>query len=191
MNVTGWEDATWILHDLTVPLDEAAAEDGPRERRRWQEVSSVDFDVALRESRWPPNGRYLLSQNWPGISVEEGTFDGESLAALLALLIEVSRPDAACFAFYGQLPANDYDAPTVLEGPLSAIPDLTRDPRFRGWSPSNWWPADRSWFVWTSYDLEATKVSGPRSLIDSVRAHPALETVEWQQHDENDRSEAG
>lgn len=192
MDVMCWEDATWILHDLTVPLDKASAEDGPRERRRWQEVSSVDFEVALRENRWPPNSRYLLKdQNWPDICVEEGVFDGESFAVLFEILIDISGPDGACFAFYGQVPANDYDTPTVLEGPLSAIPGLTQDTEFRELSPSNWWPADRSWFVWTDYDLTATKVSGPRSLIDRIRAHPSLETAEWQRPNENHLSAAG
>jgi hypothetical protein len=148
----------------------------------------VDFELALLESRWPPNSRYLISQNWPAISVEEGVFDGESLGALLKILIDASGPDASCFAFYGQVPANDYDEPTVLEGSLSAISGLTRVPEFRELSPSNWWPTDRSWFVWTDYDLTATKVSGPRTLIDRIRAHPSLETVEWQRPGEDDVS---
>jgi hypothetical protein len=50
---------------------------------------------------------YLISQNWPETCVVEGVFDGESLAALLKLLIEVSGPDAACLAFYGQAPINN------------------------------------------------------------------------------------
>lgn len=192
MDMTGWEDSTWILHDLTVPLGNASGEDAPRERRRWREVSSVDFEVASRENRWPPGTRYLLGgKTWPDICVEEGVFDGESQAALLEILNDVSGPEAACFAFYGQVSAHDYGTPIVLEGPLSAIPTVAQAQVFREATASNWWPANRSWFVWTDYDLTATKVSGSRSLIERIRANPSLETVEWQQPDENDLSEAG
>lgn len=45
--------------------------------------------------------------------------------------------------------------------------------------PNNIWPHDRSWFVYTDYDLPGTKVSGPDQLIASVAADGALETVHF------------
>ena len=38
---------------------------------------------------------------------------------------------------------------------------------------------DRSWFIWTDYDLEGTKVSGSKPLVEAIKSHPTLETVDW------------
>nr|CTQ90460.1 hypothetical protein [Kibdelosporangium sp. MJ126-NF4] len=46
-------------------------------------------------------------------------------------------------------------------------------------TPSNLWPADRSWFVYTDWDLWATRISGPPELIAAVTAHSELETTRW------------
>lgn len=182
MDVPGWEDDTWILHDLTVPIDLSDREEGPRFRRRWRDVTDKDLAAVSKARGWPPNSMYLIGNlHWPDIEVEEGVFGGESLAALLDIVGELSGPDVACFAYYGMVPANEYESLTVLEGTLSAIGGLTgNEDSFWGLSPSNWWPADRSWFVWTDYDLTATRVSGSRELIETVRSHPQLETLDWQ-----------
>ncbi|RPF22548.1 hypothetical protein [Myceligenerans xiligouense] len=181
MDATGWEDDTWILHDLTVPLDTRDPEQGPRARCRWRDVVETDLTALQGMARWPPNAMHLLKdQRWPDVCIEEGTFDGESRAALLEILTAVSGPSAQCFAYFGMVPANNYDRPTVLKGALSQVASLTSDglPQWE-LSPSNWWPVDRSWFVWTDYDLTATRVSGSRNLIDQVRSHTALETLDW------------
>jgi hypothetical protein len=182
MDASGWEDDTWILHDLTVPIDLADREEGPRARRRWRDVTDEDLAAVSKARGWPPNAMYLIRNlHWPDIEVEEGVFGGESLTVLLGIVGESSGPDVACFAYYGMVPANEYESLTVLEGTLSSISGLTgNDDLFRGLSPSNWWPADRSWFVWTDYDLTATRVSGSRALIETVRSHPQLETLDWQ-----------
>ncbi|HEY9264889.1 MAG TPA: hypothetical protein VIQ11_09820, partial [Mycobacterium sp.] len=161
-------------------IDLADREEGPRVRRRWRDVTSADLAAVSKARGWPPNSTYS-NLRWPDIEVEEGVFGGESLTALLDIVGEFSGPDVACFAYYGMVPANEYERLTVLEGPLSAIDGLTgNEDLFWGLSPSNWWPADRSWFVWTDYDLTATRVSGSRALIEKVRSHPQLETLDWQ-----------
>jgi len=38
---------------------------------------------------------------------------------------------------------------------------------------------DRSWFLYTDWDLWGTKVSGSQSLIDELISDPDLETLEW------------
>jgi len=48
-----------------------------------------------------------------------------------------------------------------------------------GSSPSNIWPVDRSWFLWTDADLEGTKVSGSTTLVTRVREKRELETEDW------------
>ena len=46
--------------------------------------------------------------------------------------------------------------------------------------PTNLWPADHNWFLWTDYDLQATKVSGDVSLIDALAGSAQLECSDWQ-----------
>lgn len=50
-------------------------------------------------------------------------------------------------------------------------------------SPTNFSPVDRDWFVWTDYELEATKVSGDPALVSALQAEPRLECVAWQAPD--------
>lgn len=190
MDVPGWEDETWILHDATVATVATVATDaldpknGHRTRHRWRDLTDRDLVAAAAASDFPPNAMHLLKGcNWPDATIEEGVFEGESQTALLNLLKAFSGAQADCFAFFGKVTAHDYDRLTVLEGPLAAITTLRRAELFNEVSPSNWWPTDRSWFVWTDYDLTTTRVSGPRTLIQQVRAHPALETVDWHRAD--------
>jgi hypothetical protein len=85
----------------------------------------------------------------------------------------VDGPSIDCVAFYASLPAADFDTLHVWRGPLSAVPELLEE---RGGpyssSPTNLWPADRSWFIWTDYDLAGTKVSGSKPLVRRSRATP-------------------
>jgi hypothetical protein len=46
-------------------------------------------------------------------------------------------------------------------------------------SPTNIWPSGREWFVWTDYDLQASKVSGDPTLITALHVEPRLECIEW------------
>jgi hypothetical protein len=126
MDASGWEDDTWILHDLTFPIDLADCEEGPRVGRRWRDVTDEDLAAVSKARGWPPNAMYLLRNlHWPDVEVEEGVFGGESLAALLDIVGEFSGPDVACFAYYGMVPANEYESLTVLEETLSSISGLS------------------------------------------------------------------
>lgn len=44
-------------------------------------------------------------------------------------------------------------------------------------TPSNLWAEDRSWVVYTDYDLWATKVSGPEHLVEALLRDPEIEAV--------------
>ncbi|MGW3044527.1 hypothetical protein ACWC9T_31795 [Kitasatospora sp. NPDC001159] len=46
--------------------------------------------------------------------------------------------------------------------------------------PAHWWPADRSWFVLTNWDLSATEVFGPPALFAELLADAELEAVRHQ-----------
>jgi hypothetical protein len=106
------------------------------------------------------------------------------LITVLAAHARAGR-NSPCFAFYGSLPAGfDFDNVHLWSGPLGRIPDLIdQQGGPYGFSPTNFWPAERDWFVWTDYDLEATKVSGDPALISALHAEPRLECVDWQAPD--------
>ena len=46
-------------------------------------------------------------------------------------------------------------------------------------TPNNFWATDHSWFVYTDWDLWATKVSGPLTLIAALEADTELVTTLW------------
>ena len=131
----------------------------------------------------PPCHRWFPTASWPVAIMPppEGSLDEASLTALLTTLATHSdrRNDTQCYAFYASLASGDFDRTTLLAGPLSAIGELVvGDAAFMS-TPSNLWPEDRSWFVWTDWDLWATKLSGSRALIAAVQKHPDLETIAW------------
>ncbi|NJC65657.1 hypothetical protein HC028_14285 [Planosporangium flavigriseum] len=177
-----------------VNLDEATSVVGTplgfviKPGRPWRRVRWGDYLARTPEFHgdrsYPPSDRWFPHASWP-VAVEpppEASLDEESLGALLDTLAAQSPSGDAirCYAFYAALPASDFDTVHLWQGPLSAVPELIQD---NGGpyqcSPTNLWPLDRSWFVWTDWDLQATRVSGTRTLIDAIRATPALETIEW------------
>ncbi len=102
---------------------------------------------------------------------EESDFRSQSVS-----LVEMMRSWRCCVA---SLASGDFDHPTLLSGPLKAIRELVEGENPYESTPSNFWPHDRTWFVWTDWDLWATKISGSPALIDAVRAEPDLETINW------------
>jgi hypothetical protein len=116
-------------------------------------------------------------RSWP-LSIAppgEGSLDREQFRRLVARLGARSPagPDTACVAFYGLLLGNDL-TPRLYTGRLAELAGLYDDEAVPG-SPSNLWPADRSWLVYTDWDLWGTKVSGDASLIAALEADPELE----------------
>ena len=81
-----------------------------------------------------------------------------------------------CFAFYAALWTQDFDCPAAFEGELRELVHLYADDALGG-SPNNIWSTDRSWLVYTDYDLCGTKVCGARELVDQLAADSNLETV--------------
>lgn len=80
------------------------------------------------------------------------------------------------FAFYGQVPAQNYDSPTLFVGALANVRELID--RF-GSAPSNLWPTGRSWFVMTDWDITSTCVWGSGAVVEGVRRHPDIEAFDW------------
>ncbi|MET8360199.1 hypothetical protein [Micromonospora sp. NPDC005171] len=166
-----------------IPLGFVARPASPWRRVFWSQHLTERRGQAADRNH-PPSHRWFPHRRWP-VTVQpppEGPLDKESLDALLDALgrCSVDGPRTDCVAFYASLPTGDVDSHHVWSGPLSAVPDLLEE---RGgpypFSPTNLWPTDRSWFVWTDYDLLGTKVSRSGPLVEAVKTHPALETVDW------------
>ncbi|CAM4054638.1 hypothetical protein TSST111916_19965 [Tsukamurella strandjordii] len=162
------------------------------QRIRWSDYIGAGFGEGRRYppcAHWFPDGFGFPPSIAPPC---EGSLDHESLDGLLAAIASVS-PDGStteCFAYFGGGPLlNEGSESGLWRCRLSEIPELVaatggvvEDPRgrtFSGFSPSNFWPIDRSWFVYTDYDLWGTEVSGSPELIAAVEAHQDLETVHW------------
>lgn len=126
----------------------------------------------------PPSDLWFPSGSWP-VSVApppEGSLDEVTWSALLEVLEESTEED--CFAFYSSLPSQKFEAVEVWRGRVRSLRTVLESSGHE-FTPSNIWAVDRSWFIYTDYDLLATKVSAPRRLIDRLLAHPDIESKTW------------
>lgn len=152
----------------------------------WQRLTWSDYLTRFPEfepnREVPPCGGWFPRGSWP-IAIEappEGSVDEASFDALLSVLADVSTASDECFAFYASLPAGDFDEPHVWSGRLADLPALVEEGGGDyGSTPTNIWPADRSWFVWTDWDLLGTRVQGPARLIERIQEVDVLETISW------------
>lgn len=152
---------------------------GPGWRRlRWSELGErLGVDPLAKGT---PNIVSLPMWSWP-LSIAppaEGSLDREQFEALVGHLVERSPagPDEPCFAFYDSLLSYDMATPRLFDGRLSELIGLYDDEQVPG-SPSNVWSHDRSWLIYTDWDLWATKVSGDGGLIAALEGDSLLETV--------------
>jgi hypothetical protein len=115
-----------------------------------------------------------------GLGPDEGSLDCESLEALTELLAQASPDGHAtkCFGYFTPLVSADFDRPPMCAFRLGDVQEVSATTPME-LTPSNWWPIDRSWFVYTDWDLSATKVSGSLSLITSLTTAADLETIIW------------
>jgi hypothetical protein len=109
----------------------------------------------------------------------EGYVEAGQMATLVAHL-KVFTGEQPCYFLYSLLflfEDLDYSKGKCWTGPLDAVFGFYDRTDVRGFSPSVFWPADRSWLVWTGYDSDTSVVGGPRALIDALLSEPALECV--------------
>lgn len=168
---------------------------GPGWRRlRWQELSDRIGDPIVRldhDSIYPIPSRHSFPSvrrdgSWP-TSIEpptEGSLDSDSFRALAAALREFCGAETTVFAHWCQ--AITTEVFTVFEGRLADLEALQSLPLHRtplgepipfGSSPSNLWPADESWMLYTDWDLWGTKVTGSPELLAWLEADEFLETA--------------
>ena len=159
-----------------------ASTPGPGWRRlRWQ-VLADRLGISFSKQLHPPCFRWFPFNSWP-VSIEppsEGSLDEDSTRALVAHLSRHSGSQV-CVASYGFLASGWSDAGgSCFAGPVLQVLDLVDEVAGRIGTPSNVWPVDRSWLVYTDWDLWATKVSGSQQLIEELSHDETLETIQWE-----------
>ena len=149
-------------------------------RLRWNELAQR-LGEGFDDQTVPPCFRWFSYSSWPA-SIQpppEGSLDELSVRCLVPHLL-AATPHEICVATYAHLAAGwGDDRWHCYRGPISGLEELVDADDGRVGLPSNVWPPDFSWFVYTDYDLWGTKVSGPKSLIDGLRADSNLETIDW------------
>lgn len=177
----GNEKLRELLANATVvgsPLGASRCPGDGWHRLRWRELARrIAVDPFADDQR--PSYRSFGYSSWP-VNIRppaEGALDREQYRCLIDQLAasSIDGGHTECFARYA--PCWDMQREWVLTGPLDEARRQYDDPDRRG-VPNNIWPADRSWFIYTDYDLCATKVSGPERLIAGIKANDILETVD-------------
>ncbi len=109
----------------------------------------------------------------------EGTIDAPTGERLLTVLAghTAGGLEAPCFVYYAAIDSPDSWDRLVLAGPLRAVFDAARHATGRAMTPDNIWPADRSWLLFTDYDLWATRLIGRPEVVAALENDSVLETV--------------
>ncbi|MBG0831645.1 hypothetical protein HS041_28345 [Planomonospora sp. ID67723] len=154
-------------------------------RLRWADLARRSGDPMIPDRLLPCYRCFpsvSINGSWPITIVPptEGSMDRETWNRLIGLL-RVHSPagaDTRCLAYYSPLTlgATDFENLHVRAGLLGDAEILYDNPEV-GFSPSNLWAEDRSWIICTDYDLWATKVAGPASLIEVLLKDPEIEAV--------------
>lgn len=149
----------------------------------WRDLAKR-LSIDLLGKKYPPSHSWFPHSSWPANlqPPNEGTLDSTSLTALIGILSARSRDgrDTVCVASYSPLAnASRRYEPCAYEVTLGDIVKLVAPQGDHDGTPSDVWPFDESWMVYTDHDLWGTKVSGPRSLIDALRASRDLECIDW------------
>ncbi|MCD0484805.1 hypothetical protein LO771_21010 [Streptacidiphilus sp. ASG 303] len=197
--LTGYEapgrpDAAWVLGGMyerggtageSVNHAQGRSEHpGPGwERLRWAELAARTGDPVVPQGLYPCYRCFPSSKaadirpgsiEWPA----EGSLDRPTWDQLMRFLAAHSPQgaDTPCLAYYNPIIALDFEKGQVRSGRLGDTQSLFDNPDILC-TPSNLWPADRSWVICTDYDLWGTKVCGSHLLIEALLADPEIEAV--------------
>jgi hypothetical protein len=155
----------------------ATAQSSEARRVRWAELAdrlNVQFTGEERDHQFfrASRGRGLPDYIE---GVREGSLDDESYLRLTeALLAHSGNVDVV--AYYCLLALKTWETPAVFEGRLDEMPSLLQSSNLRSpTTPQNWWPRDRSWVVYTDWDLTTTTICASTALADRLLADDLLE----------------
>ncbi len=133
------------------------------------ELSSASFTRQFPGGSWP---KYLIGP-------QEGTLASVERDALMSVLHRHTGIDRCLFHCWW-LATSEWKDDLLFEGVLDdarRFPDDVQDVHY---TPTYWFPENRSWLVCTDYDLTFTLVGGPELLVRELLDHHTLECVSVQ-----------
>lgn len=169
------------IHAIGAPLGPSSAPGSGWRRLLWTELGSRLGTDPLLAAPYPGINSFPF-RSWPSNirPPGEGALDLEQMMCLLEHLTALSGSGCECYAYFARLPTGrlyDTDRLVVYRGQLADVLEVYDNDEI-GAGPANLWPADRSWFTFTDWDLWGTKVSGSPELIAALVADTELEAVE-------------
>lgn len=168
------------LVDTGIPLGYTHAPTEPHWRRLLWREWSARWGHTLGDQAYAP-GYSWFNESFP-VSVQpppEGSLDELTWERLLGVLRQQSYGSTAATAYYAPAAPSGLRDWAMFAGRLSDARDLVTG-RGLTCTPSNLWPDDRSWFIYTDADLMATKVSGSAALVAALVDDVHLETLRWE-----------
>ena len=132
-------------------------------------LSSASFTRQFPGGSWP---KYLIGP-------QEGTLASVERDALMSVLHRHTGIDRCLFHCWW-LATSEWKDDLLFEGVLDdarRFPDDVQDVHY---TPTYWFPENRSWLVCTDYDLTFTLVGGPELLVHELLDHHTLECVSVQ-----------
>jgi hypothetical protein len=150
-------------------------------RVRWSELA-LRVPTAQRSIVLNPSFQWMPEKEWPTRirRPTEGSLDREKRVRLVEILTQQSSEgdSTRCVCFFATFATRewDFDHPFRVEVELKEVLHLYDNEEVIG-SPSNFWPEDRAWFVYSDHDLKASKVSGSEALIQAIVEDTQLETL--------------
>lgn len=153
------------------------------QRRTWSEMLAR-FPQPRPADGPPPCYHWFSLGDFPA-NIElptEGSLAEEDFGELINVLTRHS-PSRICSMYFADtfsIFPDPRDAP-VYDAHLADLPAIIKEAAEddQVFTPANIWPPNKSWLVYTDYDLWATKVSGSTELINELRSNPVLETLDW------------
>ncbi|PKH08535.1 hypothetical protein [Planomicrobium sp. MB-3u-38] len=166
------KDESLLWRDCT---PEQASEFQLGERLRLMELAekydlkfSKELSAASLMKKLGGSPRYIISG-------EEGEIESDSLKALVGVLRRFTD-EGHCYFLYGLLKSANY-VDELYRGDLAEVEELAKRDHLYG-TPSYWWPADKSWCLYTDIDLNFSLIGGSPELIEALLADDFLECIE-------------
>lgn len=155
-----------------------ACPDADLKRIRWTALAerlglrfSPSFSADTFTRRFP-------GRSWPRhlIGPIEGGLTGWERDALKAVLRGEASANRIFFRFW-ILATTHWDHDKMFEGTLEEVRHFPNKELGVCFTPTHWFPEDRSWVVCSDYDLTFSLVGGTESLIQTLLGHGSLECV--------------
>ena len=150
-------------------------------RLRWREYAERNSVPILRDGELPGHrgfGEAHTGDSWPEnvAPPAEGSIDEESWCELVRVLLahSSSGADTTCTTFYTPWTLTPESSSFLLQGRLGDAAALIDNPTSMG-SPQNFWPDELDWFVYTDFDLQASRISGSIALIEALLSDAKLD----------------